>query len=313
MSASVLSALHFHNEEAAFAFVEARVWPTGPVCPHCGSMDRINRLAGKSTRLGVHKCYDCRKPFTVRVGTIFEDSHVKLHLWLQAIMLVAASKKGVSANQLSRVLGVTIKTAWFMGHRIREAMAERNPPLMGATGGFVEVDETYTGRKLGRKRAHAGFGHKNTVFALVDREPRRVRSVHITGDKFDAIKGVMRDTISRNAVLMTDEARMYKNVGKDYADHQVFRHSAKEYVRGTAHTNTIEGFFSVFKRGMNGVYQHCSSDHLQRYLAEFDFRYNNRAALEVTDQQRADKLLEGVIGKRLTYKTTRCQGAQARN
>ena len=302
MSTSAASALYFHDEAAAFAFVEARVWPNGPACPHCGGMDRIGRLNGKSTRYGVMKCYDCRKPFTVRVGTIFEDSHVALHLWLQAIFLVAASKKGISANQLHRVLGVTLKTAWFMGHRIRLAMTENPGGLMGSGGGAVEVDETYIGRKPGTKKKR-GPGHKEMVFALVDRTSGKVRSEHITGKSFDAIKKAIKANVSPNAVLMTDDARWYRGIGKQFADHQAVNHSASEYVRGDAYTNTIEGFFSVFKRGMNGVYQHCDSAHLHRYLSEFDFRYNNRIALEVDDKARAEKIVAGIVGKRLTYET----------
>jgi transposase-like protein len=300
---SVLNAPHFHDEAAAIAYVEARVWPKGPVCPHCGGTERIGVLAGKSTRLGVRKCYDCRKPFTVKVGTIFEDSHVSMHLWLQAIMLVAASKKGISANQLHRVLGVTLKTAWFMGHRIRHAMAGNDGSLMGEGGVPVEADETYIGNKR-RRVVRRGHGHKHTVFSLVQRGAG-VRSVHITGKTFDGIKRTLRGNVSPDAVLMTDDARMYKKIAKEFAEHKSVNHSAGEYVRGDAHTNTVEGFFSVFKRGMTGVYQHCSADHLQRYLAEFDFRYNNRSALGVEDTERASRLLAGTVGKRLTYETTR--------
>jgi len=299
--ASNTSALHFHDEAAAFAYVEARVWPTGPACPHCGGVERIGRLAGKSTRMGVLKCYDCRKPFTVRIGTIFEDSHIALHIWLQAIALVAASKKGISANQLGRVLGVTLKSAWFMGHRIRLAMEGNPAGLMGSGGGIVEADETYIGRKW-NKRVRPGAGHKEVVFSLVQRGGG-ARSVHITGKTFAGIKRSLKANVAKDAVLMTDDARMYKKIAKQFADHKSVNHSAGEYVRGDAHTNTVEGFFSVFKRGMTGIYQHCSSEHLHRYLSEFDFRYNNRIALEVDDKQRADKLLAGVVGKRLTYQT----------
>jgi transposase-like protein len=190
MSASILSAKHFHDEAAATRFVEIRVWPKGAVCPRCGSAERIGKLEGKSTRFGVYKCYACRKPFSVKVGTIFEDSHISLHLWLQAIFLVAASKKGISSNQLHRVLGVTLKTAWSMSHRIRLAMEAKIEPPMGVDGGVVEADETYIGRKKGSK-LQRGFGHKNAVFALVERKGGRVRSVHISGSKFDAIKAEM--------------------------------------------------------------------------------------------------------------------------
>ncbi len=300
---SVLSAKYLHDEQTAIRFVEARVWPNGPVCPHCGGTERIGALKGKSTRLGVYKCYACRKPFTVKVGTIFEDSHVAMHLWLQAITLVAASKKGISSNELSRVLGVTLKTAWFMGHRIRLAMAGNDGSLMGEGGGTVEADETYIGRKPGR-RIRSGHGHKETVFSLVQRGGK-VRSVHITGKTFAGVKRALKKNVSPDATLMTDDARMYRKIAKQFADHQAVNHSKGEYVRGDAYTNTVEGFFSTFKRGMTGVYQHCSSDHLHRYLAEFDFRYNNRSALEIEDAERASRLIEGVVGKRLTYQTTR--------
>jgi transposase-like protein len=301
MSASILAAPHFHDEAAAIAFVERRVWPKGPVCPHCAGSERIGKLEGKSTRMGVWKCYACRKPFTVKVGTIFEDSHVALYLWLQAMALVAGSKNGIRANQLHRVLGVTLKTAWFMGHRIRLAIAGHDGSLMGEGGGIVEADETYIGRTNGRT-VRRGAGHKNTAFSLVQRDGK-VHSTHITGKTFAGIKRSLKKNVSPDAVLMTDDARMYRKIAKQFADHQAVNHSAGEYVRGDAYTNTVEGFFSVFKRGMTGVYQHCNSDHRHRYLAEFDFRYNNRAARECNDVERTNRLIAGVVGKRLTYET----------
>lgn len=298
---SILNSKHFHDEESAIRFVESRVWPDGkPVCPHCGEVGSAGQLKGKSTRPGVWKCYACRKPFTVRVGTIFEDSKVKLHLWLQAIILIAGSKKGISSNQLSRVLGVTLKTAWFMSHRIRLAMQDSPAGLMGEGGGIVEADEAYFGKVPG-KEVRRGPGHKEMVFALVERG-KGVRAVHIAEDKFEGIKQALKTNVSPEAVLMTDQARMYKNLGKQFADHQTVNHAKGEYVRGDAYTNTVEGFFSTFRRGMKGVYQHCSSDHLHRYLAEFAFRYNNRSALGIEDGQRAEHLLRGVVGKRLTYR-----------
>jgi transposase-like protein len=298
---SILSAPHFHDEAAAYKFIEARLWPEGPVCPHCGVIGDAGQLKGKSTRIGVWKCYSCRKPFTVKVGTIFESSHVKLHLWLQAIVLIAASKKGFSANQLHRTLGVTRETAWFMLHRIRLAMTNTESGLMGEDGEVVEVDETYIGRKPGRD-VRRGPGHKEMVFALVERG-RGVRAFHIAENNFDQMKAIMAKNMAPEAVLMTDEASMYKNIGKCFAEHKTVNHSAGEYAReGGITTNTVEGFFSTFKRGMKGTYQHCNSDHLHRYLAEFEFRYNNRSALGVEDGQRADAILSGVVGKRLTYR-----------
>jgi transposase-like protein len=297
---SALDAKHFKDDNAARQYLESLRWPDGPVCPHCGSVADHYQLQGDAHRPGLWKCKDCREQFSVTVGTVFERSKIPLSKWLMAVYLLCSSKKGMSSHQLHRTLGVTYKTAWFMTHRIREAMKSDGHGLMGATGGAVEADETYIGRKKGTK-LQRGFGHKNMVFALVERGGR-VRSVHIADDKFDAIKDVFKDTVSMNAILNTDEARMYSNIGKEYADHQVVKHSVKEYVRGSAHTNTIEGFFSVFKRGMKGTYQHCTSDHLQRYLAEFDFRYNNRTALGVDDAQRTATALKGIEGKRLTYR-----------
>ena len=304
MAQSVLSAPHFHDEQAAFAFVEARLWPSGPVCPHCGCTDRIRPLKGKTTRIGLRKCYDCRKNFTVRHGTLFADSHLELHLWLQAIHLLCASKKGMSSNQLYRVLGCTLKTAWFLSHRIREAMRTGALAPMGGAGGVVEVDETYIGRKEGRKKAKAGFAHKRPVLSLVERGGK-VRSFHVHTATVDNVVPKVRENVVREATLVTDESRLYWGVGTEFAEHQAIEHGKGEYVRGEVHTNTVEGFFSIFKRGMKGVYQHCGEKHLHRYLAEFDFRYNNRVRFGIDDVQRADIALLGVVGKRLTYRTTR--------
>ncbi len=297
---SILSKPHFHNEQAAYEFVEARVWPNGRICPHCGSVDNSGKLKGKSTRIGVYKCYDCRKPFTVKVGTIFESSHIKLHIWLQAIFLIAASKKGISSNQLHRTLGVTLKTAWFMSHRIREAMRSDDLSPMGGTGSAVEADETFIGRKKGRPVRH-GYQHKNKVLSLIDRETGQARSIVVDDLRTSTVAPLVRENVAKEARFMTDEAKHYTKVGRELADHQVVWHSAGEYVRGEAHVNTLEGYFSIFKRGMKGVYQHCGEAHLHRYLAEFDFRYSHRVGLDVDDQQRADRLIRGIVGKRLTY------------
>ena len=300
--ASALSAKHFHDEAAAFAFVEARVWANGPVCPHCGGVERISKMAGKSTRQGLYKCYQCRKPFTVRIGTIFEASHVGLHLWLQAMYLIAASKKGVSSNQLGRILGVTLKTAWFMSHRIREAMRSGDLAPFGSGGGAVEVDETFIGRKKGMA-VKGAYHHKMAVLGLIDRETGRARFFHVEKASGALIQPIVRENLSREARLMTDESMIYRKVGREFAEHSAVHHYANEYVRGDVTTNTVEGAFSIFKRGMKGVYQHCSEAHLHRYLAEFEFRYSNRAALGINDAERADTLLRGVVGKRLTYQT----------
>lgn len=304
---SVLSAPHFHNEKAAYAYVEARVWPQGPVCPHCGCFGRIYELKGKSTRIGVRKCGDCRKPFTVKVGTIFESSHVPLRFWLQAMFLMASSKKGISANQLHRTLGVTLKTAWFMAHRIREAMRDGDLAPFGGNGGIVEADETFIGREPGEPITRGG-NHKLKVMSLVDRDSGRKRSFVLDFINVKAISEIVMANVSREAILMTDEARHYVKVGGQFAGHGHTNHAAGEYVsrfNPLMHTNTIEGSFSIFKRGMRGVYQHCDKRHLHRYLAEFDFRYSNRVALGVNDVARTDILLAGVVGKRLTYQTAR--------
>ena len=300
---SALSAPHFHSEEAAYGYVEARIWPQGPVCPRCGGMDRIGKLAGKSTRVGTYKCYECRKPFTVKIGTIFESSHVAMHIWLQAMYLIAGSKKGISSNQLHRILGVTLKTAWFMSHRIREAMLSGDLSPFGSDGGAVEVDETFIGRKKGKLIRH-GYEHKIRVLALVERNTGRTRMMVADNLTTAYIAPIVRENVAREAVLMTDEARHYVKVGGEFAAHGVVRHMVGEYGRGPVHTNTIEGSFSIFKRGMKGVYQHCAEKHLHRYLAEFEFRYNNRTAHGVDDLQRVVTALAGIGGKRLTYVTS---------
>jgi transposase-like protein len=310
MTDSILSAAYFHNEEAAYAFIEKRLWPRGPVCPHCGGVERNRKMGGASTRIGAYKCYDCRKPFTVKIGTIFESSHIPMNVWLQAIFLIASSKKGVSSNQLHRMLGITLKSAWFMSHRIREAMRTGDFAPFGVEGGAVEVDETFIGndrsiKPKGDKRGR-GYHHKNKVLSLVDRNSGQARSFVVDDVKASTLGPIVLENLAREARLMTDEASAYTVVGREFSDHGVVRHMRGEYVRAvdpSVHTNTIEGFFSIFKRGMKGVYQHCGHNHLHRYLAEFDFRYNNRAALGCDDAARADTLLAGVKGKRLTYRT----------
>lgn len=305
---SNLSAPHFHNEEAAYAYVEARIWPDGPVCPHCGGYERIGKMGGKSTRIGAYKCYQCRKPFTVKIGTIFESSHVPMRLWLQAIYLIAASKKGISSNQLHRTLGVTLKTAWFMSHRIREAMRSGDLSPFGSGGGMVEADETFIGREPGALPGRKGCHMKNRVLSLIDRDSGRARSFVVTDFRNTTIAPILEANLAREAILMTDEAYHYRIIGRTFAGHERVNHGRDEYVRKgrpTIHTNTVEGFYSIFKRGMRGIYQHCTKKHLHRYVAEFDFRYSNRTALGVNDTARADTLLAGVVGKRLTYQTAR--------
>jgi len=300
---SNLSALHFHNEEAAYAYVEKRLWPNGPVCPHCGGVERLSKMQGKSTRVGAYKCYQCRKPFTVKIGTVFEDSKVPMRLWLQAMYLIAGSKKGISSNQLHRILGVTLKTAWFMSHRIREAMRDADPALFGGEGGVVQADETWIGNKPGVERAKGGFRHKMKVVSLLDKNTGRTRSIHAGEMVPNEVANIVRANVDRESVLVTDEARHYWKVGTEFADHRRVFHGIGNYSKDGFSTNAIEGYFSIFKRGMRGVYQFCSEKHLHRYLAEFDFRYSNRSALGIEDTERSDHLLRGVVGKRLTYQT----------
>jgi transposase-like protein len=318
---SVLSAKHFHDEAAACEFLEARVWPQGPVCPHCGGIDRISKMQGNSTRIGVYKCYHCRKQFRVTVGTVFEASHVKLHLWLQAVALLSSSKKGISSNQLHRVLGVTLKTAWFMSHRIREAMRDGKLAPMGGSGQVVEIDETYHGnletpRKLSRGRqpnwlkGGTGPARKRAIISLVERKGK-VRSFHVENADKATVTKIVNDNLDRESRAFTDESRIYGSLFDQIAEHKSVNHSQGEYVRyenGEAiHSNTVESYFSIFKRGMRGTYQHCAQKNLHRYLAEFDFRHNHRVALGCGDIARTDQILSGIVGKRLTYETTKAR------
>lgn len=298
---SVLNKPHFHDEKAAFAKLEAVLWPDGPICPHCGSAAKHYDLA--KTRIGLRKCAEkeCRKQFTVRVGTVFESSHISLHVWLQAVHLLCSSKKGISAHQLHRVLRVTYKTAWFMAHRIREAMRTGGLAPMGGKGGIVEIDETFIGSKKGAKVSR-GYAHKHAVMTLVDRNGD-ARSFHVENVRATTLIPIIRENIARETRIATDEAVQYFDLKWHFAEHQSVQHSAEEWARGPIHTNTVEGYFSIFKRGMKGVYQHCSEKHLHRYLAEFDFRYNNRSAKGVEDEQRATRALRGAKGRRLTYRT----------
>ena len=313
MAKSVLSAPHFHNEEAAFAYVEALLWPKGPICPHCGNCDadRIGRLQGKSSRTGLRKCYACRGTFTVRMGTIFEDSHLALHLWLQVIHLMCASKKGISTRQIQRMLQCSMKTAWFLSHRIREAMKDGMIGPLGGEGATVEVDETFIGGKEKNKHrslreARGGVAGKEAVLSLVERNGR-VRSMHVGRVNSDNLRSILVAQIDDASLLCTDEARYYDGMGRTFR-HETVNHSRDEYVRGPFHTNSVEGFFSILKRGIVGCYFHVSEAHLHRYLAEFDFRYSNREKLGIDDQARADLAIKGFVGKRLTYQTTRFQG-----
>lgn len=308
---STLSLPHLQNERVAYAYVEARIWPEGPICPHCGCMGRIYAIKaneGAKVRMGLKKCGDCRKQFTVKVGTVFEASHVPLHLWLQAIVLICSSKKGISSNQLSRVLGVTLKTAWFMSHRIREAMTDDGSDPIGGGGKTIEIDETFLGQQPTMFVSGVGWRKKRStsdmrkIVSLVERGGR-ARSMQVKSLRKEEITRAL-ESADRDSHLNTDMAHHYKRLGREFLSHQVVDHGHDEYVRGDAHTNTVEGMFSIFKRGMRGVYQHCEEKHLHRYLAEFDFRYSNRAKLGVDDAERSDRALKGISGKRLTYRTT---------
>ncbi|MEJ0011494.1 MAG: IS1595 family transposase [Bauldia sp.] len=303
---SVLSAPHFHNEEAAFEYVEAHLWPNGPVCPHCQNADgtKIGRLNGKTTRAGLRKCYVCRKPFTVRIGSIFEDSHLALRLWLQAIHLLCSSKKGISTRQLQRTLGCGMKTAWHLGHRIRLAMDPGAVGPLGGEGVTVEADETAITNSRKTKRQPGRKKPKQHVMSLVERGGS-IRSMSIDHTNVGA---VLHQHVHRDSRLVTDSAQHYKH--PPVASHGAVDHSKFEWVRDDIHTNTLEGFFSIFKRGLVGIYQHMDAKHIDRYLAEFDFRQNTRAKLGINDVQRSEIALKGFKGKRLTYQTTSAGVAQ---
>jgi hypothetical protein len=301
-----LTAPHFNDEEAARAHYEALRWPDGPICAHCGSINNATKMAGKTTRPGLYKCKEkeCRKPFTATMGSIFEKSHIPLHKWLLATHILCASKKGVSAHQLWRMLGFgSYKTAWFMAHRIREAMRGGDlAPPMGGGGGAVEVDETFFGEAQVRSGAGKGVHAKNKILSLVDRTTGEARSFVITDLDYDEIGPILRDNIAKEARLMTDEAGYYRRAKKDFDTHATVNHRKGEYVRGDISTNVVEGYYSILKRGLRGIYQQVGSQHLHRYAAEFDFRYTNRIATGVDDNQRAEKALKGTVGRRLTYR-----------
>jgi transposase-like protein len=300
----------YTDKHKAREHLERLLWPDGPFCPHCGNAasDRITKLAGKSTRPGVYKCNECEKPFSVTVGTVYERSHIPLNKWLLATHLMTASKKGMSAHQLHRMLDVTYKTAWFMAHRIREAMKDAKLPPIGGEGKIVEADETVIGGSKVNRAYAKKAPKKQTVFSLVERGGA-ARSFHIANVTARQLRPLIVKAASRKSRLMTDEAQWYVRVGDEFARHESVNHWQSEYVRGDVYTNTAENYFSILKRGIYGVYQHVSEAHLHRYLVEFDFRYSNRAGLGVNDGERAAKALRGIQGKRLTYRLARNQGA----
>src|SRR3954451_278864 len=300
----------FQDDAKAREWLEALVWPNGPICPHCGNadQDKLTGLKGKAHRPGLYQCAECREQFTVTVKTVFERSKIPLTKWLAALFLLTASKKGVSAHQIHRSLGISYKSSWFMMHRLREALRVGGlMPPMGSNGGTVEADETFIGRLQGQKKGKAAWAHKNVVLTLVERGGS-ARSFHIDGVRTGDILPIVRANVSREAQLMTDEANAYKVIADiDGLNHETIKHSKHEYVRYEGDkiisTNTVEGYYSIFKRGMKGVYQHCAEKHLHRYLAEFDFRYSNRIRLGVDDVERTERAIKGIVGKRLTYAT----------
>jgi len=302
----------FHDEEAARLYVQECRWPQGVYCPFCGSLDDVRPLGGESMGPGWFYCPSCQDKFTVRMGSIFERSHLPLHKWLLAFRLMASSKKGVSAHQLHRTLGITYKSAWFLAHRIRESMTDTDPAALGGEGKVIEADETFVGRAgdpkdvvfvNGKGWVRRGGDDEMIVMTLVERGGK-ARSVHVSRVSADELNKVLADKASPQSSLMTDEAKGYITPGKRFASHETVNHSAEEYVRGNVHTNTVEGYYSIFKRGMKGVYQHCTDKHLHRYLAEFDFRYSNRIKLGVDDTTRTMLAIKGAAGKRLTYRRT---------
>lgn len=298
---TALTAPYFHDEAKARQHLEAIRWPEGPVCPHCGSLTHY-KLEGKAHRPGLMKCKDCEKQYSVTVGTVFERSKIPLTKWLMATYLLCSSKKGISSHQLHRTLGITYKTAWFMTHRIRQAMGDTSTDLLGGpdTSGIVEADEVYLGKtKRQGKGSHAG--KKQKVVALVERKGR-VRAFHVPTVTATSLKSLLTSQIDKSARLMTDGAGMYEKIGKEFASHQVVNHAAGEYARGDVTTNTVEGFFGIMQRGLRGIYQHVSPEHLHRYVGEYAFRYNNRSSLDIDDKQRAVNALAGISGKRLTYR-----------
>jgi len=304
------SASHFHNDNAARAYLEKLRWPDGPVCPHCGVINRAYAIKPA----GVYRCAEakCRKNFTVTMNSPMERSHIALHKWVQAFHLMCSSKKGVSAHQLHRTLEITYRSAWFMAHRIRECMRSGGLGPLGGSGKIVEADETYYGptekprvspQRKGRpyKTGSRGPRDKRAIVSLVERGGN-VRSFHVPVADADTVVGIVSDNIARESSLHTDESRLYSFIGSQYAAHETVKHSAKEYARGDVNTNSVEGYFSIFKRGMRGNYQHCKEKHLHRYLAEFDFRYNHRIKLGFNDGDRAAIAVKNADGKRLTYR-----------
>ncbi|HEX4113066.1 MAG TPA: IS1595 family transposase [Stellaceae bacterium] len=311
MSETLLSNPIFHDEEAAREWLEAQIWAHGRFCPHCGVVDNSTLLQGKSHRPGLYQCNACREPFTVTVGTLYERSKIPLHKWLAATQLLMAGKKGISSLEISRLLGISKKSSWFLMHRIRESLPPKTLEPVGGEGKSVEADETFIGGKEKNRhrsqRAKARIGGswgKESVFSLVEREGK-VRSQHVASVSAETLRPILKGQIAADTAFFTDDAGQYRHMKRDFPKHQVVNHGIGEYVRGEAHTNTIEGYFSILKRGIVGTYHSVSAQHLKRYLGEFDYRYNEREALKVSDFERFQKSLPGIVGRRLTYRRTR--------
>lgn len=298
------------DETAARAYFEGIRWPNGPFCPHCGSTDKVYRLEGKSHRPGLFHCNACAGQFTVTTGSVMESSHIPLNKWAFGFRLYAASKKGFSAHQLHRMIGITYKSAWFMAHRIREAMDEPKTEPMGGSGKTVETDETFIGgleknrHNIKRKRMGTGQSGKETVASLVERGGK-VRSFHIGEVTQKNLRTALKGHIHKDSRIVSDNAVTSLWVEREFGNHHTVSHKHKEYVRGDIHTNTIEGYFSILKRGIVGTYHHVSPQHLHRYLSEFDFRYSNRASVGVEDAERMTRAIKGAEGKRLMYRQAR--------
>ncbi|MFI4933855.1 MAG: IS1595 family transposase [Caulobacterales bacterium] len=312
------SAPIFHDEKKAREWLEARLWAEGPICPKCGVVDQATLMRGKTTRPGLYQCNACREPFTVTVGTLYERSHVPLHKWLAATYLMMSSKKGMSALQIGRMIGVTYKTAWFLCHRIRESLRESDPPKLGGEGKIVEADETYVGGKdknrhasqMKGKNFRASSIEKEPVVALVERGGR-VRSTHVGDVNIKTLRPILTEQIHKATHVMTDQHAVYPSATRGFAQHSYVNHGLDEYVRGDVSTNTVESYFAILKRGIFGTFHHVSAQHLKRYVGEFDYRYNTRIALGFGDMDRFTLSFPGIVGKRLTYRRTGGEQAPA--
>jgi transposase-like protein len=291
----------FQDETKAREWFEARVWPDGPFCPHCGETQKLTRLNGIAHRAGLIQCNSCREQFTVTVNTVCERSKIPLTKWCLAIYLLNSSKKGMSALQMHRMMGGSYKTTWFMMHRIREAMHEgKMPGGLGGPNKVVEADETYVGGKAANRKDH--IPPKAIVLALVERDGS-VRSFRVPNVSAQSLRPIIVTQVNRASYLMTDEAPTYTGIGREFSGHGTVNHSAEEYVRAQFwHTNTVENYFSILKRGIVGIYHHVSETHLHRYGYEFDFRYNHRSGLGFSDMERTEIAAAGIYGKRLTYR-----------